>query len=74
MALIGFIGLESLPSWVNILILVAILWTIPWKAVALWKSARNKQKIWFILFMVLNTLGILEIFYIVYWQKNKNRR
>ena len=71
MALPTIIDLSSLPYW---WILVMIVWSIPWKAIALWKSARNKQKIWFIIFMFVNTLAILEILYIVYWQKNKNRK
>lgn len=48
--------------------LVAI-WTLVWKAVALWKSARKNQPIWFILLLVINTLGILEILYIFIFSK-----
>ncbi|OGB74042.1 hypothetical protein A2V68_01545 [candidate division Kazan bacterium RBG_13_50_9] len=48
-------------SWVLWLIL---LWTIPWKGVALWKSARANQAWWFIALLVVNTLGLLEILYI----------
>lgn len=47
--------------WVLYLIL---LWTIPWKAVALWKSARANQMWWFIFLLIINTLGLLEILYI----------
>jgi len=55
-------------SWVLLLI---TLWTIPWKGVALWKSASNKQTGWFIALLVLNTLAILEITYIFYFSKKK---
>ena len=47
-----------------IVIVVALLWTIPWKGVALWKAARNEHKIWFVLLLLVNTLAILEIVYI----------
>ena len=47
------------------------LWTIPWKGVALWKSARNKHTIWFIALLVLNTLAILEILYIFIFSKKR---
>jgi methionyl-tRNA synthetase len=51
--------------------LIAI-WSIPWKAVALWKSARNNDLVWFIVLMVVNTVGILEILYIyLFGKKNK---
>jgi len=42
-----------------------IIWTLIWKGLALWKSARGKQYVWFILLLALNTLGILEIIYIL---------
>ena len=57
-------------SWVFLLI---ALWAIPWKGVALWKSAKNKQLGWFIAMLVLNTLAILEIIYIFYFSKKKTR-
>jgi len=55
-------------SWILLLI---TLWVIPWKGVALWKSARNKQTRWFIALLVLNTLAILEIVYIFFFSKKK---
>ncbi len=46
------------------IILIAALWTLPWKAIALWKSARREEKGWFIVLLLMNTLAILEIIYI----------
>lgn len=48
-----------------ILISILVLWEIIWKGLGLWYSARNKHKIWFILILVLNTVGILPIIYIL---------
>ena len=48
-------------QWV---IWVAIAWTLPWKAAALWRSARNGQRGWFAAILLLNTLAILDIFYL----------
>lgn len=48
-----------------------IIWTIPWKAVALWKAARNDSKPWFIVLMLINTVGLLEIIYIFAISKKK---
>lgn len=53
------------------LILLAILWTIPWKGVALWKAVKNNHKWWFIAILVINTLAILEILYIFVFSKRK---
>lgn len=48
-----------------------LLWTIPWKVVALWKAARNGHKAWFVAFLVMNTLAILEIVYVFFFSKPK---
>lgn len=55
-------------QWILLLI---VLWTLPWKGVALWKASLNNQKVWFIALLVLNTFAILEITYIFYFSKKK---
>ena len=57
-------------QWILLLI---IAWTVPWKGIALWKASRNNQKGWFIALLILNTLAILEITYIFYFSKKKER-
>lgn len=51
--------------------IAVVIWTIPWKGVALWRAARNGQRIWFVLMLIINTLGILEIIYIFIFSKKK---
>ncbi|MDR3593364.1 DUF5652 family protein [Clostridium sp.] len=46
-----------------------ISWSIIWKGIALWHSARNKQLIWYIALLIVNTLGILEIIYLSFFKK-----
>ena len=46
---------------------------MPWKGIALWKSARNKQKNWFIALLLFNTLAVLEILYIFVFSKKANK-
>ncbi|MFH1193697.1 MAG: DUF5652 family protein [bacterium] len=50
------------------LVLLAI-WSIPWKGVALWKAAKNNHTAWFVILLLANTLGILEILYIFIFSK-----
>ena len=50
-----------------------VLWDAIWKGIGMWKSARNNQKIWFVLIFILNTVGILPILYIAYFQKKKKK-
>lgn len=50
-----------------------IVWSIVWKAVALWKAARNGQKGWFILLYIVNTAGILEMIYVLIVSKKQEK-
>ena len=43
-----------------------VLWELIWKGLALWKSSQNKQKVWFVAILAINTLGLLPIGYLVY--------
>jgi Family of unknown function (DUF5652) len=49
-------------------IIVVVLWTVIIKGFALWHSARNSQKWWFIALLVINTVGILEIIYLIWFR------
>ena len=64
-------GSLSASPWIIWLIL---LWTLPWKGVALWKAARNEHKWWFIALLVLNTMAILEIIYIFFFSEKKGHK
>ena len=56
------------------LVLLIALWTLPWKAWALWLAARRGEKWWFIALLVLNTLAILEIIYIFLVAKRRDTK
>jgi hypothetical protein len=47
----------------------AFVWSIYWKGRALWQTARKGDKVWFVAFLVVNTLGILEILYLYVFSK-----
>lgn len=50
-----------------LLLLVLTFWTIVWKGIALWIAAQEKSKKWFVAILVLNTFGILEIVYLIWF-------
>ena len=52
-------------------LVILIIWTIIWKGLALWKAAKNEDKVWYILMLVLNTSGILEILYYYFISKRQ---
>ena len=60
---------DMLPAFLVPVILVMVLWSTAWKALALWHSARRGDVVWFIVFLVVNTVGILEIIYLFFIAK-----
>lgn len=46
------------------LLIIFVLWSIFWKGLGLWHSAKAKQPYWFVAMLVINTAGILEIIYL----------
>jgi len=57
------LGLGFITAIIAIVVVLAI-WSTVWKALALWRAARVGSKGWFVVFLLINTLGILEIIYI----------
>jgi hypothetical protein len=64
-------GFSELSAGLFTLIAVLAVWSIIWKGIALWKAAQNGSKPWFIVMLVFNTVGILEIIYIFFFSKKK---
>ena len=48
------------------------IWSLVWKAFALWKAAGQKDKTWFVVLIVLNTAGVLDILYLFVFSKRHN--
>ncbi len=54
-------------SWVYVLLLLLpllVLWSLFWKGLALWHSGQRGQGWWFVVMLIFNTAGILEIIYL----------
>ena len=43
---------------------VLMLWSLFWKGLALWHAGRRGQPWWFVIMLIVNTVGILEIIYL----------
>jgi len=54
--------------WLIILIVIIALWDLTWKLIAMWKSSRRDQLIWFILLGIINSAGILPIIYLLIYK------
>lgn len=62
-------GAEWLFALGGLVFFLAVAWSLFWKGVALWKAARKGNRVWFVVFLVVNTLGILEILYLYVFSK-----
>lgn len=57
----------TVPAWVPVagfMFLFVALWSVVWKGLALWHAGRRGHPKWFIVLLVVNTVGILEIIYL----------
>lgn len=62
------------PSTIFLPVVVpTLIWSLIWKGIALYKSARNEQKKWFVLLLITNTLGILPIIYLLFFSTPKKK-
>jgi hypothetical protein len=62
---------ELVAGRLGFLIILAVVWSLIWKGLALWRAARRGDTWWFIAFLVIHTLGLLEIIYIFGVTKTK---
>ncbi|MHA1451185.1 MAG: DUF5652 family protein, partial [Candidatus Hodarchaeales archaeon] len=49
--------------------LVLTAWILVWKGMALWFAGKQKQKFWFLVLFVMNTLGVLPILYLAFFSE-----
>jgi hypothetical protein len=61
-------NLLGMPVW---LLVIAMIWSLVWMGIAMWKAAKKHHIVWFVVFLIFHTLGILEILYIFWFSKIK---
>jgi len=55
----------------SVLFVAALIWSVVWKGLALWRAAREGSKPWFVALLVVNALGILDILYLYVFSKKE---
>ena len=45
-------------------LILLIIWSLFWKGLALWHAGRRGQVWWFVIMLVVNSIGLLEIIYL----------
>lgn len=56
-----------IPHLHPVLLAGLIIWSLIWKGLALWRAARAEQLAWFVVLLVVNTAGLLEIAYLLFF-------
>lgn len=62
-------GIDSFLTGNPVVVFIVLLWTIALKGIASWRAARSGQRNWFIVILVISSLGILELVYLFKFSK-----
>jgi len=65
-----FIEMFNNPTFSFGLFIVAI-WSLIWKGIAMWRAAHNENQKWFVVLLVVNTVGILDMLYLFVFGRKK---
>lgn len=65
--------MNTLTTYQALILTIAVFWSLAWKGWALWRAARNEAKVWYVVLLLVNTLGILEILYIFVFSKHDSQ-
>jgi len=55
------------------LFLLVLVWSLFWKGLALWRAAKRGDKVWYIVILVVNLLGLVEIIYLLATNKKEEK-
>ncbi|EKE13068.1 MAG: hypothetical protein ACD_13C00101G0007 [uncultured bacterium] len=61
-------------GWLSMFVIPLMFWSLFWMGLALWKAARNGSKVWFVVLLLVHTLGILDILYIFVFSKMSGKK
>lgn len=52
-------------GWAVVIAVLAV-WDLIWRGIALWEAGLRRQKAWFVVLLVINSVGILPIIYLFF--------
>lgn len=55
----------------NIIWVLVIIWDVVWRGIAMWRTAQQKKKIWFVVLLLINSVGILPLIYLLFIEKGE---
>jgi hypothetical protein len=63
----------TMMGFTGIFVAILVIWTLVWKGLALWRASRRNEPMWFVILLLVNTLGILEIVYYFFVAKSDKK-
>jgi hypothetical protein len=54
----------DIKAWQAVLIGLLAVWELFWKVKAAWRASQRKEIAWFIMLLVINSVGLLPILYL----------
>ena len=70
----GFAFPGLMAGWLSLFVFPIAIWSLFWMGWALWRAAKNDSKVWFVVLLLIHTLGILDIIYIFFISKKSGKR
>ena len=67
------LGMGMFGAWMGMFLVPLLVWSLAWKGYALWKAAKADSKVWFVVLLLVNTMGILDILYIYVFSNQKSK-
>lgn len=64
-------SIQNPTSW--ILLSAFVIWSFIWKGLALYRAGANRSPAWFVVLLLVNTLGVLEILYVFVFSRSRKR-
>jgi hypothetical protein len=61
--------MENIIANLSLVLIPLAIFDVVMRGVALWQAAQNKQRNWFIALLIVNSLGILPLVYLKFFQK-----
>ena len=65
-----FLNPNQWPVWLIAVTILIAIFELIMKGLGLWRSARNKHTVWYVLIFIFNTAGILPLIYLLLYKEN----
>ena len=69
----NFVFPGLMAGWLSLLVVPLLFWSIFWTGWALWRAAKDDNKVWFVILLLVHTMGILDIIYIFAISKKQEK-